>query len=352
MKKVTLQDIADSLGVSRISVWKVFSGREGVSDDLRKKIITKASELNYNFPKDFELPDELRSAERQLNISVTVSRPETSLFWMTIIHEIAKELSKHNVNLMYTYLPSQISSDYVLPSQLSNGTVDGIIVMNVYDEHLIRMLSKLPIPKVFMDTVSSIDFEELNGDLVLSSGKSCVSRITEHIISQGRTKIGFVGDINYARTNHERYEGYLAAMHKNKLAVKQEYCFTGPIGIDSYEEEIVAFLNNLHTLPDAFVCASDHVACILWNELKSKGYHVPKDVFISGFDGIQEFTLAKDLTTVQVFSQDLGLRLATQAMYKIKNPDLRNELIYISSEVILRNSTNNDLIEASNDADV
>ena len=74
MKKVTLQDIADSLGVSRISVWKVFSGREGVSDELRKKIIAKASELNYNFPKDFELPDELKSIEHQINISVTVSR--------------------------------------------------------------------------------------------------------------------------------------------------------------------------------------------------------------------------------------------------------------------------------------
>lgn len=349
MKKVTLQDIADSLGVSRISVWKVFSGREGVSDELRKKIISKASELNYNFPKDFELPDELKSTERQLNISVTVSRPETSLFWMTIIHEIAKELSRHNVNLMYTYLPSQIGNDYVLPSQLTNGTIDGIIVMNVYDEHLIRMLSKLSLPKVFMDTVSGIPFEKLNGDLVLSAGKTCVSKIVDHIIAQGRTKIGFVGDINYALTNHERYEGYLASMHKNKLSVKQEYCFTGPIGIDTYEEEIVDFLNGLKSMPEAFVCASDHVACILWNELKSKDYHVPKDVFISGFDGIQEFSLAKDLTTVQVFSQDLGLKLATQALYKIKNPNLRHELIYISSEVIFRNSTSSDLIEASSD---
>ena len=349
MKKVTLQDIADALGVSRISVWKVFSGREGVSDELRKKIIAKAAELNYSFPNDFKLPDELKVQERQLNISVTVSRPETSLFWMTIIHEIAKELSKQNVNLIYTYLPSNIPMDYRLPSQLTNGTIDGIIIMNVYDERLIRMLSKLQIPKVFMDTVSGIDFEELCGDLVLSTGKSCVYKITESIISQGKTKIGFVGDINYALTNHERYEGFMNAMQKHKLNIKQEYCFTGPIGIDSYEEEIISFLSNLTTLPEAFVCTSDHVACILWSALTTMGYNVPGDILISGFDNIQEFSLAKDLTTVQVYSQDLGLRLASQALYKIKNPTMRHELIYISSEVIFRSSTNCNMDEISCD---
>lgn len=337
MKKVTLQDIADSLGVSRISVWKVFSGREGVSDELRKKVIAKAFDLNYNFPKDFELPDELKSADHQLNISVTVCRPETSLIWMTIIHEIAKELSKHNVNLIYTYLPCQIPPDYSLPSQLTNGTIDGIIVLNVYDERVIRMLSKLHLPKVFLDTVSCIDFEELDGDLVLGTCKSCVYKITEHIILQGKTKLGFVGDIHYSRTNYERYEGFVNAMLKHQLNIQQEYCLIETIGIGFNESELRTFLDNLNSFPEAFVCANDHVACVLWNELTARGYRIPEDILISGFDNI---LVDKDLTTVQVYSQDLGLRLATQALYKIKNPTRRHELIYISSEVILRSSTN------------
>ena len=47
MKKVTLQEIANSLGISRTTVWKVFSGHEGVSDSLRTKVIAKAQELGY-----------------------------------------------------------------------------------------------------------------------------------------------------------------------------------------------------------------------------------------------------------------------------------------------------------------
>ena len=54
MKKVTLQEIAASLGISRTTVWKVFSGHEGVSDSLKSRIIAKAQELGYEFPENFQ----------------------------------------------------------------------------------------------------------------------------------------------------------------------------------------------------------------------------------------------------------------------------------------------------------
>ena len=50
MKKTTMQDIAASLGISRTTVWKVFSGQDNVSDALREKILLRAKELNYKIP--------------------------------------------------------------------------------------------------------------------------------------------------------------------------------------------------------------------------------------------------------------------------------------------------------------
>ena len=100
MKKVTLQEVATSLGISRTTVWKVFSGHEGVSDSLKSRIIAKAQELGYEFPEDFPL-DPLPEDEPPVNIAVAVCRPETSLFWMNIIHQIAKEFSSRNINLVY-----------------------------------------------------------------------------------------------------------------------------------------------------------------------------------------------------------------------------------------------------------
>ena len=211
MKKVTLQEIANSLGISRTTVWKVFSGHEGVSDSLRTKVIAKAQELGYAIPEDFQYP---QSAEETtpVNIAVAVCRPETSLFWMTIIHQIAKVFSTHNVNLVYTYLPTSADKTYFLPPTLTNGNVHGIIVLNVYNERLLRLLAETQIPKVFLDTSSLVAPDELNGDLLLMESRTSVRRITCHLLEQGRTLPGFIGDISYAQSNRERYEGFCQAL--------------------------------------------------------------------------------------------------------------------------------------------
>ena len=47
MSKVTMQDIADALGISRITVWKVFNKQNGVSDELRTQIFDMARTLGY-----------------------------------------------------------------------------------------------------------------------------------------------------------------------------------------------------------------------------------------------------------------------------------------------------------------
>lgn len=157
-----------------------------VSDSLRTKVIAKAQELGYAIPEDFQYP---QSAEETtpVNIAVAVCRPETSLFWMTIIHQIAKVFSTHNVNLVYTYLPTSADKTYFLPPTLTNGNVHGIIVLNVYNERLLRLLAETQIPKVFLDTSSLVAPDELNGDLLLMESRTSVRRITCHLLEQGRT---------------------------------------------------------------------------------------------------------------------------------------------------------------------
>ena len=47
MNKVTMQDIADALGISRVTVWKVFNNYTNVSASVREKVLLKAKELGY-----------------------------------------------------------------------------------------------------------------------------------------------------------------------------------------------------------------------------------------------------------------------------------------------------------------
>jgi LacI family transcriptional regulator len=47
MKKTTMQDVADALNISRVTVWKVLNNQPGVSDILCNQILSKARELGY-----------------------------------------------------------------------------------------------------------------------------------------------------------------------------------------------------------------------------------------------------------------------------------------------------------------
>lgn len=341
MKKTTMQDIAASLGISRTTVWKVFSGQDNVSDALREKILLRAKEMNYKIPTAATASDPavVPAIQPPTNIALAVCRPESSLFWMSIIHQIAKELSFHNANLIYTYLPSEIDEAYQLPSTLTNGQVSGIIVMNVYHHQLLRLLANAPVPKVFLDTATHVPFSALNGDLVLMESRSVISQITETLILQGRHVLGFIGDIDYAQSNYERFMGFASALKNHGLELYPELTMTGAIGADTYKEEIDAFLASLPQMPDAFVCVSDYVACLLIQLLKKRGYSVPEDVAVSGFDDIAENPAAEELTSVQVFNLDIGTRLAAQILYRIQHPGARYETIYISSQAVFRSST-------------
>lgn len=341
MKKVTMQDIADSLDVSRVSVWKVLNNKNGVSSKLRDKVISEAKKMGYWNTDAQDLPI-MKKNNTPKKISVVISRPESSVFWINIIHAVAKELDKLNINLIYTYLPPKYRDNYTLPEILKSKTdIDGILVMNVYDYRLLSLINELKLPKVYLDLVSKFSLSKITGDLILLEGESAVEQITNHLIENGKSRIGFIGDINYALTNKKRYQGYLKAMNDNKLEINPEYCLTKEIGIYSYYEEISAFLDSLAELPDAFVCASDFIANFLMRYFSENNIKVPEDIAISGYDGNNEYSMIADkLTTVEVKTDYLGKRLADNLIYRINNPKSPIAITNIYSEVVWGESTN------------
>lgn len=344
MKRPTMQMIADALEVSRITVWKVLNNRAGVSPLLRSQILEKAIEMGYPAPEIISRasasPASAESADDPFTISVVVSRPDSSSFWINIIHEIAKEASRKNYTLQYTYVPCEIPDSYILPSNLTSGSIHGMVVLNVYDPKLYALLNNLSVPKVFLDCVSDFPIDSVNGDLILLEGMRAVEKITDTLIANKKKTIGFIGDIRYALTNHLRYEGYQKSMEKHGLAIQEKYCLTSSIGIQTYNAQISSFLSSLEQLPDAFVCVSDFVANCVYQYLAARGYRIPEDISLSGYDNIQEYVdLTEWLTTVDISTVHVGKRLFSQLDYRMLHPENDFETIYLNPHIIYRKST-------------
>jgi len=334
MSKPTMQDIANALSVSRISVWKALNNRPGISEKLREKTINEAVRIGYISEPANSSGGTRFSAASARNIAVVVSRPESSHFWMQIIHEIAKELSLYGANLMYTYLPTRYNKGDALPRSLSDVSISGMIVLNVYSGQQLKMLANLVLPKVFLDTVPSMPFEQLHGDLVMIEGRDTVRQITGRLLDSGKMQLGFIGDIDYAQTNMDRYLGFLDAHCERSLTNDASLNLTAPLHLNTHYKQISNFLSALKTMPDGFICASDYIAHYVQQYFTEHNIS-QEDVCLTGFDNNTEYAnVANKITTVDVKTKSLGERLANKIMFAVNHPNSSFELSYISSEIL------------------
>ncbi|MDE6674688.1 MAG: substrate-binding domain-containing protein, partial [Acetatifactor sp.] len=108
-----------------------------------------------------------------------------------------------------------------------------------------------------------------------------------------------------------------------------------------YDSEALAEeLHNLPALPDCFVAANDAIAINLLKALKSLKISVPKDVKVIGFDNVAEAkSCTPPLTSVNVNKSMLGKRIIGLLMDRIANPMQANQIIHISSKLVIRSST-------------
>lgn len=350
MKKVTYQQVADALNISRVTVWRAVNDKPGISPDTKHMILQKAVEMGYpvsilNQGRQEDsfhaTKDSFNDSSKKIsNVAVVVSRPETSNFWMSIIHYQAITLASQGINLMYVYLPPTYSDTFTLPSCLTDGSVSGIIVMNIYDPRLFSALNDLSITKVFLDCPTNTIFSTLNGDLFLIEGRANTEEIVEHMIESGKKRIHFIGDIAYAQTNKELYLGYLKAMQRHQLSVNEIDNLISPIGIDQYKETISAYLDRIIKRSDAIVCANDYIASLVLQYCQKNKISVPNDLYVSGFDDNQEFNNSIALTSVHVNNDRIGVHLANRLVHRLTHPDDDYEYTYIRSRTVYHESTN------------
>ena len=104
-------------------------------------------------------------------------------------------------------------------------------------------------------------------------------RLTSHLIRRGHRKIGFVGNTKATSSIMDRFLGYYRAMLLNDLQVREDWIIpdremTGGIVKPPLPEE----------LPTAFVCNCDMTARMMTDLLRERGYRVPEDISVTGFD--------------------------------------------------------------------
>lgn len=331
-EKVTIQDIADALGLSRNTVSKALNNHPQIPDQTRDKIIQKAADLKY---KNY-------SQMKIRNIALITRGDINAIsFYSETIRGIETSLSANGYNLILTLVKPEDISSGILPVNIQQSNLDGIISVEIFDRQYMQKVLNTGIPTVFIDSLPNSMFEHHKYDVIMVENELSTYQLTKDLIDRGHQDIGFIGDVNHCRSFYERWLGFTRALSQGGLSDSSQFSIqledTNPyLSVDWKTSQI----KSLKKLPTAFVCANDDIAICVIRSLKSLGYQIPTDIEVTGFDDVPNSAIIEPaLTTVHTYPYELGIRVVESLMNRIDQPDRHNETVYLETSLVWRQST-------------
>ncbi len=383
--KVTMQDIADALKLSRNTVSKAVNDTGGLSDATREKVLKKAIELGYkqfsyvkkedSGEEEKSLPEEMISAKtgtarlgeyftengfaediRKSDLSCppasrgmiamfTTTMPGSKRFSSAMFDKFQNELLRNGYGFAIYMVGEDEVKRLYLPHSFSRKDTAGIICFEMFDRSYCDMLCELGLPVLFVDAPASCCHDAPKADRLLMDNRLGIQALVEEMVRRGKRKIGFIGETNYSQSFRERYLACLDAFILLDLPYKKEWCITGYRDAEEktsqdYQSYLTGKLGNLKKLPDVFLCANDQVAFCVLRILRKLGISVPDDIYLCGFEDSPESTIiSPSLTTVRIHGEIMGKSAAGLLLSRIQNPDLDYRTVYTETTPVYRGST-------------
>lgn len=161
--------------------------------------------------------------------------------------------------------------------------------------------------------------------------------LVEHfILEHGCEDIYYVAGPKFSRESQRRRQAYCDALKKHGIEYKAERVYEGSFIIESGKDAVETFLAQGHC-PQAIICANDDMAIGVIQALKKRGFRIPEDVKVAGFDNIELSELNNPaLTTVNKNQHELGRQAVYEVLSLLDGKSSRSW--YAPCEVTLRRS--------------
>ena len=238
-ERVTIQDIASALGLSRNTVSKAINNTGPVADSTRAAVLKKAAEMGYkqfsylkvSSPEQAESPismdlivnpaaDSGKAKSGPLPTGpteiafLTTGKLDNSHFGSPMLDRICHEMSLIGYSVtIYRLLPADIAALRV-PDGIRPSRTAGIICAELLDRDYCKMMIELGYPIIFVDFPVYTDEETPDADILLMDNEKCITSFIRQMKDKGYTRFGFMGNIFHCRSFFERYRGFRNALEK------------------------------------------------------------------------------------------------------------------------------------------
>ncbi|UUM32975.1 gluconate operon transcriptional repressor GntR [Vibrio japonicus] len=307
-KRPTLQDIADRVGVTKMTVSRCLRDPSQVSEAIREKVEQAVEELGY-IPN--RAPDILSNAKSNA-IGVLVPSLTNQVFAEVIrgIESVTTPAGYQTMIAHYSY--SEALEEQSIASLLSYN-VDAIILSeNVHTEKARKMLQTASIPVVeIMDSYSPRIEQAVGFD-----NTQAAKDMTKAMLAQGCEQIAYFAARMDQRTRL-KMEGYRQALDevgKTAITLQTDEASSFTLG-----SKLLGEVLDKHPNVDGIFCTNDDLAIGALYECQRRGISIPDQMAIAGFHGhdISQVMIPK-LATVLTPREEIGKVAAQQLIERLK----------------------------------
>lgn len=274
-KKVTIQDIAQKLNISKSTVSKALSNATDVNEQTRERILSCASELGYYVKVD--------RTPKQKNVIVFIYGifyGNVDQFGYEIILGIQAMASEQNYGVNIVTVTDEELQTGKYYNIMSSGNYEGSFFLGFKPHPLfIEHINKMNLPIVVLDN----DFDSPLVARIGCDNHYGICHIVRYLYEKGHRKIGFLGGEADSIVTKERENAYKMTLEELSLEYNENYIRYGHFsGKDTKKHA----LNLVKSGITAIVCVSDILACTAIQALSTEGYNVPDDISITGYDDL------------------------------------------------------------------
>jgi len=327
-----LADVAVRAGVSVATASKVVNGRGDVSPSTRTRVLRAIESLGYRTPS-------ARARADQTPLILTLTDGIETMYTATVLHGIVSAGEAQGADVVVRFgvgpsvenAPSRTAQDKMLPF----GCI-GIVAITYGMRRVSHLELGAQIPVVVIDPseVRAADWMTI-GATNWAGAKSA----TEHLITLGHRRIGWVGGAPASEASAERLHGYRAALQSANIPLDATIETNGDFSIEFGMAAGVPLLSS-PTRPTAVVAANDEIAIGVIEAARSLGLRVPEDLSVTGFDDTPQASLTTPrLTTVRQPLADMGRMAVRVIVENARGVPPESRHIQLVTRLMARDST-------------
>ena len=196
-------------------------------------------------------------------------------------------------------------------------------------------LDSIPIPYVVVDNTVPNHY---CSSVCMNNGENVYIAL-QYLRKCGHTELGYLGSTTGAENFNERHDAFIKYVKEMDFHFDPRNEFRVKPTMLGARDDFARVLEQKPILPPCFFAENDTIALGAMKALKEKGYKIPQDVSLMGFDDIPYSSISSPaLTTIHVQRNIMGKQSVIQLMQLIEDPRFMPMKTQITGRLVVRSS--------------